>query len=61
MKKIYEWIKAKLNIRFVVRRAVYFACPMCNYRITETERLQAKLNYKCPRCEKSTIFGFYKV
>lgn len=62
MKKIFEWIKGKLNIRYVVRCAdAYFECPSCKYRITETERTMARLNYKCPRCGRSTIFGFYKV
>ena len=62
MKKIIEWIKAKLNIRSVVRRAsVYFECPYCKYRITETEWTYVKFDYKCPRCNNSTIFGFYKV
>jgi len=63
MKKIYQWVKTKLNIRFfnIHRASVYFECPYCKYRITETERTYANFDYRCPRCDKSTIFGFYKV
>ncbi len=38
-----------------------YECPDCRYRLTDAERLQARVDFACRRCRNRTISEFYAV
>jgi len=43
------------------KKLKYYSCPNphCNYLITMIEVNQAKYDYPCPKCDRSTLMKFY--
>lgn len=41
-------------------KAIY-KCPYCSYRITDTQRKYARIDYLCPRCGEATFSKFLRV
>ena len=39
---------------------MYFVCPNCKYKITDSQWNQARFDYKCPKCKKKILSQFSK-
>ncbi len=37
----------------------YHWCPVCKYRVTDTEFMLAGFDYLCPRCHKRNLSFFH--